>query len=51
MAPVDVFEDACQHGAPLVIPQQLWLTPDKQGSIINGPSEVLKVVGVVEVYS
>ena len=49
-APVDVFEDAYQHGAPLAIPRQLWLTPYKQGSIVYGPSEVLKVVGVVEVH-
>ena len=51
MAPVDVLEDACQHGAPLAIPQQLWLTPYKQGSIVDGPSEVLKVAGVIQVHS
>ena len=49
-APVDVFEDACQHGAPLVIPRQLWSTPYKQGPIIYGPNEVLEVVGVIEVH-
>ena len=49
-APVDVFEDACQHGAPLVIPRQLWSTPYQQGPIAYGPSEVLKVAGVIEVY-
>ena len=51
VAPVDVFEDACQHGAPLAIPRQLWLTPYKQGSIIHGPSKVLKVVGVIQINS
>ena len=50
VAPVDVFEDACQHGAPLAIPRQLWLTPYKQGSIVYSPSEVLKVAGVIEVH-
>ena len=50
-APVDVFEDACQHGAPLVIPWQLGLTSYKQGSVVDGPSEVLKVVGVIQIYS
>ena len=37
------------HGAPLVIPRQLWSTPYKQGSLVYGPSEVLKV-GVIEVH-
>ena len=50
MAPVDVFEYACQHGAPLVIPRQLWLTPYKQGSVVDGPSKVLKVTGVIQVH-
>ena len=49
-APVDEFEDAGQHGAPLVIPQQLWLTPYKQGSVIDSPSKVLKVAGVIQVH-
>ena len=49
-APLDVFEDACQYGAPLAISRKLWLTPYKQGSIIYGPSEALKVVGVIEVH-
>ena len=51
VASVDVFEDACQHGAPLAIPWKLWSTPYKQGSVINSPSEVLKVAGVIQVHS
>ena len=47
---VDAFEDACQHGAPLAIPQQLRSTSYKQGSIIDGPSKALKVVGVIQIY-
>ena len=50
MAPVDVFVDASQHSAPLMIPRQLWLTPYQQGPIIYSPNEVLKVASVIEVY-
>ena len=49
-APVDVFEDVCQHRAPLAIPRQFWLTPYKQGSIVYGPSKALKVAGIIEVH-
>ena len=49
-APVDVFEDAHQHSAPLAIPRQLWLTSYEQGPVIYDPSEALKVAGVIEVY-
>ena len=49
--PVDVFEDACQHGAPLAIPWQLRSTPYKQGSVIDGPSKVLKVADVIQIHS
>ena len=49
-APVDVFQDACQHSAPLAIPRQLWSTSYEQGPIVYGPSEALKVAGVIEVY-
>ena len=38
-APVDVFVDTCQHGAPLAIPRQLWPTPYQQGPIVYSPSE------------
>ena len=50
VAPVDVFEGACQHGTPLVIPRQHGLTPYEQGPIIYGPSEAFEVMGIVEVY-
>ena len=40
-----------KHLSPLVIPRQLWSTPYKQGFVVYGPSEALKVVGVVEVHS
>ena len=50
MAPVDVFEDACQDGAPLAIPWQLQSTSYKQGSIVDSPSKALKVAGVIQIY-
>ena len=50
VVPVNVFEDAHQHSAPVAIPRQLWSTPYKQGPIVYIPSKTLEVVGVVEVY-
>ena len=47
---VDVFEDARQHGAPLVIPRQLQSTPYEQGSVVYSPSKALEEAGVIEVY-
>ena len=50
MALVDVLEDACQHGAPLALPQQLWMISYMQGSVVDSSSEMFQVPSVVQIH-
>ena len=50
VALVDVLEDAYQHGAPLTLPQQLWMISYMQGPIVDSPSEAFQVPGVIQIH-